>query len=52
MKHLARLTILGIAFIGNSVLALPDDRSKPIEIQADSAERDAKTGQPKSPWEI
>ena len=44
MKHLARLTILGIAFIGNSVLALPDDRSKPIEIQADSAERDAKTG--------
>lgn len=28
----------------NLAHALPDDRTKPIEIQANSAERDAKTG--------
>ncbi|MEZ5435627.1 MAG: lipopolysaccharide transport periplasmic protein LptA [Pseudomonadales bacterium] len=44
MKHLASLTVLGLALVCNSVVALPNDRSKPIEIQADSAERDAKTG--------
>ncbi len=44
MKHLAKLTALGLAFATSCVFALPDDRSKPIEIQANSAERDAKTG--------
>ncbi|HNE26669.1 MAG TPA: lipopolysaccharide transport periplasmic protein LptA [Pseudomonadales bacterium] len=44
MKHLVKLTATGLLFATSCVFALPDDRSKPIEIQANSAERDAKTG--------
>ena len=44
MKHLAKLTAAGLALAAGCVFALPDDRNKPIEIQANSAERDAKTG--------
>ncbi|MEZ5538455.1 MAG: lipopolysaccharide transport periplasmic protein LptA [Pseudomonadales bacterium] len=44
MKPLAKLIAVGFALTANSVFALPNDRSQPIEIQADSAERDAKTG--------
>lgn len=44
MKYLARLTAAGLTLATSCVFALPDDRNKPIEIQANSAERDAKTG--------
>lgn len=44
MKPLVKLIATGFVFVASTVFALPDDRSKPIEIQANSAERDAKTG--------
>lgn len=50
MKYNAKLVktkiiiAMGLALTANFAMALPDDRNKPIEIQADSAERDAKTG--------
>jgi lipopolysaccharide export system protein LptA len=44
MKSAARLITIATALTAGWAHALPDDRSKPIEIQANSAERDAKTG--------
>lgn len=45
MKSAAKLIAITTALMTSWVVnALPDDRSKPIEIQANSAERDAKTG--------
>ena len=32
MKHLVKLTATGLLFATSCVFALPDDRSKPIEI--------------------
>lgn len=44
-KFIAIASILTTSALAiNLAHALPDDRSKPIEIQANSAERDAKTG--------
>lgn len=44
-KRIATTSLLAASALAvNWVYALPDDRSKPIEIQANSAERDAKTG--------
>lgn len=40
----AKLIAITAAMTTGWVNALPDDRSKPIEIQANSAERDAKSG--------
>lgn len=44
MKSTAKFIVLASALTVSWAYALPDDRSKPIEIQANSAERDAKTG--------
>ena len=49
MKFVAKFIAIASALTtgvlaANLAHALPDDRSKPIEIQANSAERDAKTG--------
>lgn len=44
MKPLARLVVVAVTVAAGAVSALPDDRSKPIEIQANAAERDARSG--------
>ncbi|HSC76312.1 MAG TPA: lipopolysaccharide transport periplasmic protein LptA [Pseudomonadales bacterium] len=44
MKFAVKLIAFASVLAASWVHALPDDRSKPIEIQANSAERDAKTG--------
>jgi lipopolysaccharide export system protein LptA len=44
MKSTAKLIAIASALSAGWIHALPDDRSKPIEIQANSAERDSKTG--------
>ncbi len=44
MKYAARLIAAGFALIAGVVFALPEDRNQPIEIQANTAEHDAKTG--------
>ena len=44
MKSAGRLLVLLLTLGTTGALALPDDRNQPIEIQANSAERNAKTG--------
>jgi lipopolysaccharide export system protein LptA len=44
MKPAAKIIVLAVSTAAGWVHALPDDRSKPIEIQANSAERDARSG--------
>lgn len=44
MKSVAKLITMTFLLSAGQALALPDDRNKPIEIQANTAERNAKTG--------
>lgn len=44
MKLVIKLIVMAFALVAVGAHALPNDRSQPIEIQANSAERDAKTG--------
>ena len=44
MSSATKFLLLAITFLAGNAFALPDDRSQPVQIEANQAERDAKTG--------